>query len=74
MKLRTRILSVLLLAGVMASATEAVYVTPHGKTFHSRQDCMSLKRSLNVSASTAAAAVARGLKACGMCARRKAVK
>ncbi len=47
-----------------------VYVTAHGKTYHTSRQCMALAKSDKVLQTTAAIAEAHGLKLCGICAHR----
>ncbi len=47
-----------------------VYVTAHGKTYHTAKTCMALAKSGAVLQTTAKIAEEHGLKLCGICAHR----
>ncbi len=63
--LATALLAVSLQAGV-------VFVTPHGKTYHSVRECMALAKSRTVLTTDDKTAEAHGLRECGICAHRHA--
>lgn len=65
---RTILTLALLAAGVLRAGT--VYVTAHGKTYHTERACMSLAKSSRVLATDDRTAAAHGLKLCGICAHR----
>ena len=68
-----KIITLLLLIASFASAG-TVYLTPHGKTFHSSAKCMSLSRANKVLTADEAEAVKHGVKPCGICHRVKKSK
>ncbi len=61
---------VLLIAATLNAGT--VYVTAHGKTYHTNRQCMSLLRSSHVLTTDDKTAEAHGLHECGICAHRHA--
>ncbi len=63
----------LLLLAFMAISlhAETVYLTAHGKTYHSNPRCMALSRAAHVLETDDATAIAHGLHECGICAHRK---
>jgi len=66
---RTILLTLALLtAGALRAGT--VYVTAHGKTYHTERTCMSLAKSAHVLATDDKTAAAHGLRECGICAHR----
>jgi hypothetical protein len=64
----------LLLTALIAISLHAgtVYVTPHGKTFHTDKACMSLAKSHNILTTDDKTADAHGLRECAICAHRHA--
>jgi hypothetical protein len=66
----------LLLTALLALSlhAETVYVTAHGKTFHSNRQCMSLAKSNRVLTTDDKTALAHGLHECGICAHRHSGK
>jgi hypothetical protein len=62
----------LLLLAFMAISlhAETVYLTAHGKTYHSNPKCMALAKSSHVLTTDDATAIAHGLHECGICAHR----
>lgn len=46
-----------------------VYVTAHGKTYHTNKQCMSLARANTVLSADDKEAIQHGLHECGICAR-----
>ena len=63
-----RILAVGLLFTTLASAE---WVTPHGKAYHSKRECIALRTTKEPAQITVKEAEARGLKPCGICNRSK---
>lgn len=63
------IIALLTLSSIMTA--ETVYLTPHGKTFHTSRTCMSLAKSPKVLEADDKTATAHGLHECGICAKRK---
>ncbi len=59
-----------LMAQAADSSNDTVFVTLHGKTYHTNRQCMSLAKSGKVLATNAKDAEAHGLHKCGICARR----
>jgi hypothetical protein len=64
----------LLLTALFAVSLHAgtVYVTAHGKTFHTDKTCMSLAKSHNILTTDDKTAEAHGLRECAICAHRHA--
>jgi hypothetical protein len=67
--MKTLIVAVLALASTLGAGT--VYMSDHGKTFHTNPKCMSLARAKRVLHADEADAVAHGLTPCGICQRAK---
>lgn len=55
----------------LVAHAQTVYFTPNGKTFHTSKDCIALTRSKTIMEADQKEAKAHGLKACGICQRRK---
>jgi hypothetical protein len=53
----------------MGLHAEQVYMSAHGKTFHKKQDCMSLKRASVVYSADESDAKEHGLHQCAICFR-----
>ncbi len=68
----TRLLLTALLA--LTLQAETVYLSQHGKTYHSRRDCMALARSKRVLTADSKDAEAHGVRPCGICHRKAAAK
>jgi hypothetical protein len=60
-----------LLPAAPTAGETTVFLSAHGKTYHSHRDCMSLSRAKTVYTATETAARAHGLTLCGICAHRK---
>ncbi len=70
----TRITKTLIIAALAIASTlnaEVVYLSKNGKTYHARKDCIALTRSREVLTTDDAAAMAHGLRPCGICHRAK---
>lgn len=65
-------IAVLALTLASFASADTVYVTAHGKTFHTDRNCMSLAKSANILQTDGKAAVDHGLHECGICAHRHA--
>ncbi len=61
--------ALLLLA--LAVGLHAEWITPKGKSFHVRQDCIALRSTKQPVEITRAEAEKRGLRICGICSRWK---
>lgn len=68
----TRLILTALLAVSLHAGT--VYVTPHGKTYHTSRQCMALAKSGHVLTTDDKTAAAHGLHECGICAHRHSAK
>lgn len=56
---------------ILTALLSAEWITPKGKTYHTHSDCIALRTTKEPIKVTAAEAARRGLRLCGICARRK---
>jgi hypothetical protein len=54
---------------MLATVAHAEWVTPHGKAYHSKRECIALRTTREPEQITIKEAASRGLKPCGICAR-----